>query len=134
MTGELLNLLTKMNLLYKIDKVRDPRLPVNVTPQPEDPNLAAHKIRSQIGDENRSLRIFGSQVVLGRLLESPGKVRVFLLNLGTHSIFGLRVRLRGRFQESDAVTNLTQDGPFTEFSVPEVETFAVIDLATVPNL
>jgi hypothetical protein len=144
-TGELLNLLTRMNLLYKIEKNPDPTFHVNVRlgtneyPQEDaqNPSLAAHKIRSQIGDDNRSLRVYGSEVVVGRLITGPHQARVFLLNYSNRPVLGMRVRIRGAYSKGELqvsgipdahLADVTQDGPATEFSVPELRVFAVIDL------
>jgi hypothetical protein len=144
-TGELLNLLTRMNLLYKIEKQPDHGFAVNVRlgtkeyPREEakNPSVVAHKIRSQVGDDNRSLRIYGSEVVVGRLLTGTGRARVFLLNYANRPGLGLRVRIRGVYSKGELrvygpadshLADLTVDGPATEFTVPELRTFAVIDL------
>ncbi|HTB14757.1 MAG TPA: hypothetical protein VK752_24460 [Bryobacteraceae bacterium] len=145
-TGELLNLLTRMNLLYRIEKNPDPRFHVNVrlgTKEfpPEDaknPSVAAHKIRSLIGDDNRSLRVYGSEVVIGRLMAGSGKARVFLINYTPRPVLGLRVRIRGAYSKGELqasglpdarLADLGQDGPATEFTLPELHIFAVIDLS-----
>lgn len=144
-TGELLNLLTRMNLLYKVGKNPDPKFQVNVRigtkeypgEEMQNPSVAAHKIRSQLGDDNRSLRLYGSEVVVGRLTAGPGRARVFLLNYAGRPALGVRVRIRGAYSKgedrifgSDShLTDLTQDGPATEFSIPELRTLAVIDLS-----
>jgi hypothetical protein len=144
--GELLNLLTRMNLLYKIEKNPDPKFRVNVRlgtkeyplEEARNPSLAAHKIRSQIGDDNRSLRVYGSEVVVARLLSGPGQARVLLLNYTTRPVLGLRVRVRGAYSKGELrasgspdahLADLNQDGPATEFTVPELHFFAVIDLS-----
>lgn len=145
-TGELLNLLTRMNLLYKIEKDPDPKFHVNVRlgtkdyprEEAQNPSLAAHKIRSQIGDDNRSLRIYGSETVVGRLMTGPGRARVFLLNYAMRPALGLRVRVRGSYSKSvlrepgspdSPGADFSQDGPATEFTVPELHVFAVVDLS-----
>lgn len=144
-TGELLNLLTRMNLLYKIEKAPDSSFHVNVRlgtkeyPQEDaqNPSVAAHKIRSQIGDDNRSLRVYGSEVVVGRLMTGPRQARVFLLNYSNRPVLGMRVRIRGGYSKGELrvsgipeshLADVTQDGPATEFTVPELRVFAVIDL------
>jgi hypothetical protein len=145
-TGELLNLLTRMNLLFKIEKNPDRNFHVNVRlgtkeyPQEDaqNPSVLAHKIRSQLGDDNRSLRLYGSEVVIARLLSGPRQARVFLLNYTSRPVAGLRVRVRGAYPKGELrasgipdarLTDLTQDAPATEFTVPELRVFAVIDLA-----
>jgi hypothetical protein len=144
--GELLNLLTRMNLLYKIEKAPEPGFHVNVRlgtkeyplEEAQNPSLAAHKIRSQIGDDNRSLRLYGAEVVVGRLMAGPNQARVFLLNYAARPALGLRVRVRGTYSKSvlrepgaagSPAADFTEDGSATEFSVPELHTFAVVDLS-----
>jgi hypothetical protein len=97
----------------------------------------AHKIRSQIGDPERSLRIYGSEVVVGRLTAGPRQMRVLLLNYSARPVLGLRVRVRGVYakgelrasgQANAQLADWTQDGPATEFTIPEIQVAAVIDL------
>jgi hypothetical protein len=144
-TGELINLLTRMNLLYKIEKTSDRAFHVNVrlgtkeypAEDAQNPSVAAHKIRSQIGDDNRSLRVYGTEVVVGRLMTGPRQARVFLLNYSNRPVLGMRVRIRGAYSKGELrdsgipdanLADLTEDGPATEFTVPELRVFAVIDL------
>ena len=105
-TGELMNLLTRHNLLYRIVREPDPKLKVNVKigsteyrkEEAEDPSLLAQKVRGNLGDENRSLRIYGSEVVVGRLLANAHGARVQLLNYGRRRALGVRVRVRGEYK------------------------------------
>jgi len=144
-TGELLNLLTRMNLLYRIEKNPDRNFAVNVrlgtasypADEATNPSRVAHKIRSQIGDDNRSLRIYGSEVVIGRLLKGAHQARVFLLNYADRPVLGLRVRIRGTYGKAELraagargePTDFTHDEVATEFSIPDLGAFAVIDLS-----
>jgi hypothetical protein len=145
-TGELLNLLTRMNLLYKIEKNPDRTFAVNArlgtasypADEATNPSFVAHKIRSQVGDDNRSLRIYGSEVVIGRLLKGPRQARVFLLNYADRPVLGLRVRIRGNYGKAELraygataeqPADFTHDDVATEFSIPELHAFAVIDLS-----
>jgi hypothetical protein len=145
-TGELLNLLTRMNLLYKIERNPDRNFHVNVRlgtkeyPQEDaqNPSLAAHKIRSQVGDDSRSLRVYGSEVVIGRLETGTRQARVFLVNYAARPALGLRVRIRGTYSkgvlrvpgsQDSPVADFTEDGPATEFTVPELRVFAIVDLS-----
>jgi hypothetical protein len=145
-TGELLNLLTRMNLLYKIEQNPDRNFHVNVrlgtkeypAEEAENPSVLAHKIRSQIGDDGRSLRVYGSEVVVGRLTSGPRQARLFLLNYAARPALGLRVRVRGAYSKGDLrmpgaadahLADWTEDGSATEFTVPELRVFAVIDLS-----
>jgi hypothetical protein len=143
--GEVLNLLARMNLLYKLEKTADRTFPINLQLGTKDypladarnPSMLAHKIRAQMGDDHRSLRVYGSEVVIGRLLDGPRQGRVFLLNYGRPTL-GLRVRVRGAYTKGELhiygianaqAADWTQDGTATEFTVPELRAFAVIDLS-----
>lgn len=145
-TGELLNLLTRMNLLYKIEQSPDRKFHVNVRlgtkeypmEEAQNPSVAAHKIRSQIGDDNRSLRVYGSEVVIARFLRGPRQGRVLLLNYSARPVLGLRVRVRGAYSKGELkasgmpdahLADWTPDAPATEFTVPELRVFAVVDLS-----
>jgi len=138
-TGELMNLLSRQNLLYKVESANDPKLRVNVRAgvKAGNPNLLTHQIRAQLGDENRSLRIYGSEVVIARLMVNAAQTRVFLLNYSNRPVRGLRVRVRGTYAKGEPrVFGLTEahledwspERGATEFTVPELGAFAVIDL------
>lgn len=143
-TGELMNLMSRNNLLYRIVKSPDPRLDINVElgspayPKSSDPNFLAHKLRGDLGDEKRKLRIYGSQVVIARLLGDAGQARVHILNYSNRPVVGLRVRLLGAYSHQtlkvfaapDAkLQDVTVENGATEFTVPEMNTYAVVDLA-----
>jgi hypothetical protein len=143
-TGELMNLMSRNNLLYKIVQSPDPHLKINVRlgspayPKSSDPNFLAHKLRGDLGDEKRVLRIYGSQVVIARLLGDSGQARVHILNYSNRSVVGLRVRVLGAYSHQtvksfgapDAkLQDVTVENGATEFTVPEINTYAVVDLA-----
>jgi len=146
MTGELLNLLTRMNLLFRIEKSPDPKFHINVrlgtkeypTEEAQNPSIVAHKIRSQIGDDNRSLRVYGSETVVARVLAGPHQGRLFLLNYATRPVLGLRVRVHGAYSKGELrsgegdshLADWTADRSATEFTIPELRVFAVIDLSS----
>ena len=105
------------------------------------PSAFALKIRRLLTDEQRSLRIYGSEVVIARLIGDAARIRLYLINYGGREIEGLRVRLRGSYAGGEARvpgagTVMLQDfaaaGGFTEFSVPRIATYAVIDLRASP--
>ena len=138
-TGELMNLLARQNLLYKLELAPDSKLRVNLPAgvKAGDPNLLAHQIRAQLSDENRSLRIYGSEVVIARLMANSRQARVYLLNYSNRAVRGLRVRVRGAFTKGESrVFGVTDahledwlpERDATEFTVPELGAFAVIDL------
>ena len=137
-SGELMNLLSRRNLLYKVVKNADPQLPVNVAKtEAGDPNKQAYAIRQQVGDPKRLLRLYGSEVVIGRLTGDGPKVRVHLVNYSERPVTGLRVRVLGRYPESavhvfgvpDAkLMDFMTDGEATEFTLATMNEYAVIDL------
>ena len=112
-------------------------------PQQEaaDPSAFAQKIRRQLTDDGRSLRVYGSEVVIARLTGDDGaRARLHLLNYGGRDIEGLRVKLKGGWSAGDAlvagagrvpVADATvSPGPTitTEFTLPRLGAYAVIDL------
>ena len=143
--GEVMNLLVRRNLLFKAVAAPDPRLPVNVVlGSPEypvsdvaDPSALALKVRRQLSDERRALRIFGSEVVIARLTGDAGRARLHLLNYGSREITGLRIRVRGTYATGEAyvfdrgrvaLTDYAAADGVTEFSLPVLTVYAIIDL------
>jgi hypothetical protein len=131
--------------LFKVVKAPSPQFRLNVAiggaayPREEagDPSAFAQKIRSQLTDEQRSLRIYGSEVVIARLTGDGKSARLHLLNYGGRDIEGLRIRVRGNYSGVHAyvagtgpialVDQSAADGA-TEFTLPRLATYAVIDL------
>ena len=143
--GEVMNLLVRRNLLFKAVSAQEARFAVNVvlgTPEypvadAADPSTLALKIRRRLTDERRTLRIFGSEVVIGRLTGDATRVRLHLVNYGNREIAGLRVRVRGTYRAGDAhvfdqgrvaLTDYAVADGTTEFSVPAMTTYAIVDL------
>jgi len=145
LVGEVMNLLVRRNLLFRPVKGSTPELPVVVTvgtkeyPKEEaaDPSAFARKVRRQLTDERRSLRVFGSNVVLCRLTGDASRVRLHVLNYGRRQIDGLRIRLRGAWGPGEAlvagrgrvplVDHAIADGA-TEISLPRMGVYAIVDL------
>jgi hypothetical protein len=144
-SGEVMNLLLRRNLLFQLEKFPSALHRINIKlgtrEYPEsiaaDPSAFAQKIRQQLGDENRSLRIYGSEVVLARLLSDSTKLRLHLLNYGGREIEGLRVRLRGKFANGSAMiagvgraslADFLVEGKATEFTIPQMGSYALIEL------
>jgi hypothetical protein len=143
-TGEVMNLLARRNLLYQIVKTPSPQFRVNVAVgSPEfplqeaaDPSAFALKIRRQLSDDQRTLRIFGSEVVICRLTGDTDRAQLHLINYGGREIEGLRVRLRGAYS-GDAIVpgagrvplaDVAVSNGVTEFSIPKLGTYAIVDL------
>lgn len=145
-TGEVMNLLARRNLLYQIVTVSSPRSPITITigspqyPREEaaDPSAFALKIRRQLTDDQRTLRVFGSETVICRLTGDERRIRLHLINYGGRDIEGLRIRVRGSYANGAShvvgvgrvpLQDHVIESGTTEFSVPRLTTYAVVDLA-----
>jgi len=104
-----------------------------------NPYAFAMQIRRRLTDEKRLLRLYGSNVVLALLTGDGGQARVHLINYGGRSVKGLRVRVlgsyaRGRLAAFDRDKAELQDygvlDGATEFTIPEMGTYAIIDLTS----
>ena len=147
LAGEVMNLLSRRNLLFRPLARPDNALPVVVQlgtqeyPESEaaNPDALALKIRSRLGDERRSLRVYGSEIVIARFTGNAERRRLQLLNYGGRTIQGLRVRLRGRWtpgsalvlpRGSAAVEDPQLEDDATEFTLPALGPYALVDLMT----
>jgi hypothetical protein len=146
--GEVMNLMVRDNLLFKLVSASSPQLKLTVQlgskefprKDAKNPSMAAHEIRAQLTDERRSLRIYGSPVVVARLTALPDGLRVHVLNYAgaERKVDGLRVRVLGQFPKhrlaaagspQAELLDYTVDPDATEFTLPELKTYAVIDLS-----
>jgi hypothetical protein len=144
-TGEVFNLLSRRNLLFQIIQAPDPKYTLNVRigapdyPKAEAANPAAFAslIRQKLGDEKRSMRLYGSDVVIGRLTGNSARAQLHLINYSDHKVEGLRVRVRGEYPHGTlaafGISNTTlvdyaEAGGATEFTVPEMGVYAIVDL------
>ena len=142
---EVLNLMARGNLLFKVVRGPAADVPLNVRigskeypPEAaEDPGAFALSLRRRLTDERRSLRLYGSEAVLGRLVRDDSRARLHLLNYGGRPIEGLRVRLLGSWAPPEAlvfgegrsaVEDYAKGDGATEFSLPALGPYAVIDL------
>lgn len=146
LTAEVINLLSRRNLMFRVVKAPASDLKVNIKlgtkeyPEAEaaNPSAFALKVRRQLTDDERSLRLYGSEVVIARFTADGAKARLHLLNYGGRTSEGLRIRLRGMWKESanhvsgaDSPTTLeafTAANGWTEFTLPRLNTYAAIDL------
>ena len=148
MTGEVMNLLARRNLLFQVVQAASPRFAINIkigTPEypreeAADPSAFAQKIRRQLTDEQRTLRVYGSEVVICRLTAEAGRARLHLINYGGRDIEGLRIRVRGTYGDGEVhvagagrlgLEDRVVSGEATEFTIPRIATYAVVDLRTV---
>jgi hypothetical protein len=137
--AEVLNLLARHNLLFHVVSASDLMYDLNIrqVPNGADPYEFAMNTRRKLTDEKRLLRIYGSNVVLGRLTGDASRVRLHLLNYGKPAVKGLRVRVLGAYEHGTLaafdrpgaalVDHSVQDG-VTEFTIPEMGPYAVVDL------
>jgi hypothetical protein len=142
---EVLNLMARGNLLFKVVRAPAVDVPINVrigSPEfpreaAEDPGVFALSVRRRLTDEKRSLRLYGSEAVLGRLLRDGTRARLHLLNYGGRPIEGLRVRLLGSWAQPEAlafgegraaVCDYARAEGATEFSLGTLGVYAVVDL------
>jgi hypothetical protein len=142
--GEVMNLLTRRNLLFRIVSAPDPSLDLNIQlGSPEYPRSAAANprefasmVRGKLTDDKRLLRIYGSEVVIARLTGDQSQARLHLLNYGATKVEGLRVRLLGVYSSAKlsapgpgaSVSDLVAADGSTEFSIPTLDTYAIVDL------
>ena len=145
-TGEVMNLLVRDNLLFRLVRAPDPTLKLTVKigdkaypiDKAKNPGVMAHLIRADLNDDRRSLRIYGTAVVVARLEAAPERLRVHVLNYDTaRKVEGLRVRVPGEFPKHHVAAAGSPDAGLidyaagsgaTEFTLPELKTYAVIDL------
>lgn len=144
-TGEVMNLLVRRNLLFRVVRAPAPQFRINIQlgskeyPRGDaaDPSAFALRIRRQLTDDERSLRVYGSETVIGRLTGDQGRARLHLLNYARREVEGLRIRVRGTFLRGEArlpergrvpLEDLVAADGFTEFSLPAIGSYVVIDL------
>ncbi len=147
-TGEIMNLLTRRNLLFQLTDAPINAMRVNIKvgskeyslDEAADPSAFVQKVRAQLGDENRSLRIYGSETVIARVIGTSNKIRLHLLNYSGRNIAGLRVKLKGKFGNTNAMaygygSEQLEDFVFangaTEFTIPSMTNYAFIELPRV---
>jgi hypothetical protein len=137
--AEVLNLLARHNLLFRVIPAADAKYDLNIRNVPEaaNPYAFAMTVRRDLTDEKRLLRIYGSNVVLVRLTGDGKHARVHLLNYGTAAVKGLRVRVLGTYAKGklavfdhpgEALADYSAQDGATEFTIPELGTSAIADL------
>jgi hypothetical protein len=145
LTGEVMNLLSRRNLLFKIVDLPSSRYLINIklgTKQfPEsdaaDPSAFAQKIRRLLTDERRTLRVYGNEVVICRVTGDKSRLRLHLLNYSGREIEGMRVRLRGDYGKAQMRAfgygeiepeEIVVAAGATEFTVPKLGVYAMVEL------
>lgn len=145
LVGEVLNLLVRRNLLFRVGHAPFPEFPINVrlgspgypSREAADPSAFALKIRRELTDERRAIRVYGSEVVVCRLTADAGGARLQLLNYGGREIDGLRLRVRGAYArgvvhipglDRAPLEEVAATDGATEFSLARLGVYAVVDL------
>lgn len=146
-SGEVINLLVRDNLLFRLVRAPDPALKLTVrlgtkeypAEDAKNPKVIAQAVRTNLTDAKRSLRVYGSPVVIARVTGSGGHVRVQLMNYAgaARKVNGVRVRVLGSFPKhklaaddnaGEQLLDYTVESDATEFTLPELKTYAVVDL------
>jgi hypothetical protein len=155
--AEVLNTLTRRNLLYRVVSARDPALGLTVqlgTPDfprnaTANPNEFAARVRAKLGDDNRLVRLYGTSTVIARLTGDGKRARLYLLSFDRNrrrqadDPQAIRVRLLGRYRPAKlaafgagsnaSLTDLRHTANTTEFWVPSFNAIAIIDLDPVSD-
>jgi hypothetical protein len=147
-SAEVMNLMLRDNLLFAVIPASSSNYKLTVrlgagdypASSVNDADSIARTIRANLTDARRSIRIFGTSVVIARLTGEPDKLRLHLLNYGAAShirVGAFRVRLLGRYDRSqihsfdtpgEKLVDYEVQSDATEFTVPELNTYAVVDL------
>ncbi len=144
-SGEVLKLLIRRNLMAVPVSSTGPAPPFTVkldTPEypresAKNPAAFAAGVRSRLGDEKRLLRVYGTDVVLAHFETGDGHARVHLLNYSNREVQGARIRVLGRYrmdgyyalaQPETSVQDFAVNAGATEFTIPSLTRYAVIDL------
>ena len=152
--GEVLNLLSRRNLLYKVVAKPDPTLDLTVqlgsAEFPEsaaaNPSDFAAQVRARLSDDKRLVRLYGTSTVMAHLTGDAGAARLYLLSYGGANRRqpagpqqGIRVRVLGRYKptklaaygapaDAGGLKDVENLPTATEFSLPSFRTIAVVDL------
>jgi hypothetical protein len=147
-SGEVMNLLVRDNLLFHLVTSPDQRLKLNVKlgtkeyplTDAKNPGNVAHAVRFNLTDEKRSVRIYGSPVVIARLTATEGHARLHLLNYAgaNRKVDAIRVRVLGQYSKHQLsladgagveLLDYSVESGATEFTLPELKTYAIVDLS-----
>jgi hypothetical protein len=141
-----MNLLVRRNLLFRVVPGPDPKLDLTVKfgsaeypNSQKDPSILEQAVRSNLTDEKRLIRIYGSEVVIARLTGGNGHLRVHLLNYAASArpVRGLRVSIQGMYPKHRIAAFRVPDAKLldydaksgrTEFTIPNLREYTVVDL------
>lgn len=143
--AEVLNLLTRRNLLYRVVKNKDPKLDLIVElgsdqfprASAANPSDFAARVREKLSDEKRLLRVYNTNTVIGYLTGDASHVRLHLLNYSRRPAKDVHIRIRGAYSKvrlrdsADArlqAMDVSNHRGGTEFRVPSLQTYTIVDL------
>ena len=148
--GEVLNMLTRRNLLYRVVAAPDRGLDLTVQlgsadfpkESAQNPSDFAARVRSKLGDDKRLVRLYGTNTTIAHLTGDGRRARLALLSYSRNRMQqGMRARVLGRYQTPKfaaygtapgaLLTEIDNSGNAIEFSVPMFSTIAIIDLDAV---
>ncbi len=144
--GEVLNMLTRRNLLYRVVTEPDPKLDLNVqlgTPDfPKEsaanPSDFAARVREKLGDDKRLIRVYGTNTAIAYLTGDEKRARLVLLSYSRNrKQEDVRIRILGHYRDpklagygTDALLRDVENfDTATEFSLPPFSTIAIVDLS-----
>jgi hypothetical protein len=146
LAGEALNLMLRRNLLVRAARESEPasgtlRVKIGDDAFPKslasNPDQFAIAVRRKLTDEKRTIRIYGSEMVLAQLEGSSEQKRLHLINYNRNPMEGLRIRIRGEYKsiklscfgyQGSTPEDVSAAGGFTEFSIPEFKEYALVEL------
>jgi hypothetical protein len=143
--GEVLNMLGRRNLAYRVVEKPDAKLDLMIKigskqfpkESVENPNDFAARVREKVTDDKRLVRLFGTYTVLAHLTGDGRHARLHLLNYSRRPVEDVRIRILGpyksvRLAEAQDPTQQAMDvapeARAIEFTVPRITTYAVVDL------
>ncbi len=135
--GEALNLLSRRNLLFTTKPGAKADLKLKADKSITNPYDFAQEARQKLGEDKRLVRLYGSEITIADLRREGNKVRLSLIQYGRRPSDAPRIRVRGHYSNVRAlvygtgemqVTDLTTDGAYTEFTLPSLPLYAVLDL------
>ena len=145
-SGEFMNLLVRRNLLFEKANTPDPRLltvklgdPAYPRTDAGNPSILAERARGNLTDDKRLIRIYGSEMVVARLVGNPRQAHLLLLNYGAQKVRvdGLRIKVLGPYRHwtvadfdspDEELLDTEAGGNSSEFTLRHLKTFAVISL------
>jgi hypothetical protein len=143
--GEVLNLLTRRNLSYKVVTAPDPKFDLNIKVGSEqfprsaiaNPADFAARVREKLTDEKRVIRVYNSSTVISYITGDEKHTRVHLLNYGRRPSKDVRIRVLGEFSKvrlkeasnpDQQAADVVVADKGTEWTVSDLPIYAVIDL------